>query len=85
MSEELQKVGCIIQNQGDSLEMDTSSLTFPSSVTFDSHGDHRIAMALAPLALKTEGVIINQPGVVAKSYPHFWEELTKAGFKVVNL
>lgn len=43
---------------------------------FDSHDDHRIAMALAPLALKIGAVEINNADVVSKSYPNFWEEFT---------
>ncbi len=45
-------------------------------IVFDSHGDHRIAMALAPLALRIGDIEINDAGVVSKSYPGFWEEST---------
>ena len=51
--------------------------------TFDTYDDHRMAMALAPVCLRTEGEIqINNPQVVSKSYPHFWDDLEKAGFRV---
>lgn len=43
---------------------------------FDSHDDHRIAMALAPLALKIGAIEINNADVVSKSYPNFWEDFT---------
>jgi 3-phosphoshikimate 1-carboxyvinyltransferase len=49
---------------------------------FDTYKDHRMAMAFAPLALKLGKVKINDPEVVKKSYPHFWEDLQKAGFKL---
>ena len=42
---------------------------------FDSHNDHRIAMALAPLAMKIGAIEINNAEVVSKSYPEFWEEI----------
>ena len=45
----------------------------PSHI-FDSHNDHRIAMALAPLAMKIGAIEINNADVVSKSYPNFWEE-----------
>jgi len=45
-------------------------------------GDHRMAMSLAPLALRTGRITLRDPGVVAKSYPGFWEGLRKAGFHV---
>ena len=44
---------------------------------FDSHNDHRIAMALAPLAMKIGAIEINNADVVSKSYPGFWEEFQK--------
>lgn len=44
---------------------------------FDSHNDHRIAMALAPLAMKIGAIEINNAEVVSKSYPNFWSEFNK--------
>jgi 3-phosphoshikimate 1-carboxyvinyltransferase len=46
-------------------------------IVFDSHNDHRIAMALAPLAMKIGAIEINNADVVSKSYPNFWEEFNK--------
>jgi 3-phosphoshikimate 1-carboxyvinyltransferase len=50
-------------------------------VRIDTYDDHRMAMAFAPLALKTD-LMIHNPDVVVKSYPRFWEDLQKAGFTV---
>ena len=44
-------------------------------IKFDSHNDHRIAMALAPLAMKIGAIEIDNAEVVSKSYPNFWEEI----------
>lgn len=44
--------------------------------TFETYDDHRMAMAFAPLAMILD-VIIEEPGVVAKSYPSYWEDLGK--------
>ncbi len=49
---------------------------------FDPRGDHRMAMALAPLALVCDAITIRDPEVVNKSYPGFWSDLRKAGFGV---
>jgi 3-phosphoshikimate 1-carboxyvinyltransferase len=38
-------------------------------------GDHRIAMAFAVAGLAVPGVVIDDPEVVAKSYPRFWDDL----------
>jgi len=37
-------------------------------------------MAFAPLALLFDGVQINEPDVVEKSYPDFWKHLKQHGF-----
>jgi 3-phosphoshikimate 1-carboxyvinyltransferase len=44
-------------------------------VEVQTYGDHRIAMSLALVGLRRPGVVIRQPGVVAKSYPDFWHDL----------
>ena len=48
---------------------------------FDTYKDHRMAMCLAPLALR-HPVEINQPKVVSKSYPQYWEDLRSLGFQM---
>ncbi|MGA0556828.1 3-phosphoshikimate 1-carboxyvinyltransferase [Larkinella sp. VNQ87] len=55
--------------------------TAPSIATYE---DHRMAMAFAPVVMRQE-VIIEEPGVVAKSYPSFWEDVAKvAGVRIVD-
>ena len=44
-------------------------------VVIETFDDHRIAMSFALVALRREGVVIDRPGVVAKSYPRFWQDL----------
>ncbi|MBO7119420.1 MAG: 3-phosphoshikimate 1-carboxyvinyltransferase [Bacteroidaceae bacterium] len=52
---------------------------------FDTYDDHRMAMSLAPVCLRTGGEIqINNPQVVTKSYPNFWDDLEKVGFSVCS-
>lgn len=45
------------------------------AVSLDTHGDHRLAMALAPLKTRFPRLALNHPEVVNKSYPHYWSEL----------
>jgi 3-phosphoshikimate 1-carboxyvinyltransferase len=47
------------------------------SATFDTYNDHRMAMSLALLGLKVDGIRINDPGCVAKTYPGFWEDFAR--------
>ncbi|WP_181305828.1 3-phosphoshikimate 1-carboxyvinyltransferase [Rufibacter sp. XAAS-G3-1] len=53
-----------------------------NEATIHTYEDHRMAMAFAPLALK-QPLVVEEPRVVRKSYPKYWEELEKAGF-IVN-
>ncbi|HXA01614.1 MAG TPA: 3-phosphoshikimate 1-carboxyvinyltransferase [Cytophagaceae bacterium] len=50
-----------------------------SGQTVSTYKDHRMAMAFAPLALLGD-ITIENPEVVEKSYPHYWEDLKVAGF-----
>lgn len=44
-------------------------------VRFETHDDHRMAMSLALLGLRVEGIELANPGCVAKTYPGFFEDL----------
>lgn len=48
----------------------------------ETYEDHRMAMAIAPLCLPFGPLIIENPVVVEKSYPMFWEDLAELGFRV---
>lgn len=56
---------------------------WPGIPRFATYGDHRMAMAFAPLAFFAP-VEIENPAVVAKSYPAFWNHLASAGFKMLR-
>ena len=43
-------------------------------VTVHVAGDHRIAMAFAVAGLRRPGIVLDDPGVVSKSYPRFWQD-----------
>lgn len=53
-----------------------------SLITISTYEDHRMAMAFAPLALKLNTLKIEEPNVVDKSYPMFWNDLQKLGFVI---
>jgi 3-phosphoshikimate 1-carboxyvinyltransferase len=53
------------------------------TVKIQTYEDHRMAMAFAPLALLKD-VVIEEPGVVVKSYPRFWHDLQAAGFEITK-
>ena len=74
---ELEKLGASVQIDESSLNLEKSFHLNPE-VRIETYQDHRMAMAFAPLALKTE-LTINNAEVVSKSYPNFWSDLKIAG------
>jgi 3-phosphoshikimate 1-carboxyvinyltransferase len=81
LKKELEKCGAQVKAGSDSLEIIHSS-DLRASTHFNTYGDHRMAMAFAPLALRLGNVDIDGQGVVSKSYPRFWDDLTSAGFRL---
>lgn len=53
-------------------------------IGIDTYEDHRMAMAFAPVALKDGSVVVNNPQVVSKSYPRYWEDLKLVGFQAIE-
>ena len=78
LKNELEKLGAQVSISDDSLTLEVSS-EIKENIKIKTYQDHRMAMAFAPLALKT-GIIIEEAEVVSKSYPPFWIDLKKIGF-----
>jgi 3-phosphoshikimate 1-carboxyvinyltransferase len=80
---EMRKLGYVLRDANDSELMWDGERCEPSlELGIDTYEDHRMALAFAPYALKSGEIIINNPQVVTKSYPHFWESLEEVGFKI---
>lgn len=77
---ELTKLGANISVTNDSLTLFASN-QINSNIAISTYNDHRMAMAFAPLAIKTP-IIIENAEVVSKSYPDFWEDLKSIGFQI---
>jgi 3-phosphoshikimate 1-carboxyvinyltransferase len=61
-----------------SFSIDSYSLTNSKSLEwFYTYNDHRVAMALAPLAAIYHSVKIHESDVVKKSFPGFWKEFSR--------
>lgn len=82
---ELRKLGYVLR------DVDGCALTWdgercePSDAPIETYEDHRMALAFAPVAMTGREVKIAHPGVVSKSYPHFWDDLRQAGFTLNEL
>jgi 3-phosphoshikimate 1-carboxyvinyltransferase len=75
---ELEKAGVSVDITDDSMHV-TGKINrdLLSSVVFETYDDHRMAMSLAMLAALNKSITINDPDVVNKSYPGFFDELMK--------
>ena len=79
MKNELKKIGCDFYEEGNHWILEKRRREIDDKLSIDTYKDHRMAMAFAPLASK-KSMIINDPDVVVKSYPTYWEDLKKVGF-----
>jgi 3-phosphoshikimate 1-carboxyvinyltransferase len=73
---ELRKFGAGVEIEGD----DALVITPPAVVrpaTVDTYDDHRMAMSFALAGTRTAGVVINDPGCTAKTYPEYFEDLER--------
>jgi len=82
LGSELNKVGFLLQDDpaGEWLAWDGTRCEPEKNPHIATYHDHRMAMAFAPLAISMGSIAIEDPGVVSKSYPGFWNDLEKAGF-----
>ena len=85
MKQEMCKLGYVIRSVND-CEMEwTGERCQPDpEPVIETYEDHRMAMAFAPAVQKIPNLHINNPQVVSKSYPQFWEHMRQAGFEITE-
>jgi 3-phosphoshikimate 1-carboxyvinyltransferase len=74
LAKELRKVGTDVEEFNDGLTLTPRPL---HGAEIDTYNDHRMAMSMALIGLKVPGVVINNPGCVAKTYPGFFDDLER--------
>lgn len=82
---ELRKLGYVITDKNNSELIWNGERCTPTGEAIDTYEDHRMAMAFAPLCIKLGRIEINNPQVVTKSYPAYWDDLKKAGFEICSI
>ena len=81
IKKELEKFGASIDIlPNDELKVNNGSMHSFNGI-IETYDDHRVAMSIAPLCLKVDSIEIEEPNVVAKSYPNFWKDLAGKGLK----
>lgn len=86
LRDEMLRIGCVLslENYDNTLVWDGTRIPVRTLPEFDSHGDHRMAMAVAATAVFVPGIVVRGAECVAKSYPRFWQHLESAGFRLVD-
>ena len=87
LREELSKLGYVLKIEGeDAISWYGEKVPVSQEPpVIDTHGDHRLALAFAPAAVRYPGLIISDADVVSKSYPGYWRHLEQCGFTVTAL
>ncbi|HOI27514.1 MAG TPA: 3-phosphoshikimate 1-carboxyvinyltransferase [Paludibacteraceae bacterium] len=67
------------------LEWDGNHTQREETVSIATYKDHRMAMAFAPASLKLGAIKIEDPSVVSKSYPLYWDNLKSVGFGIEEI
>ncbi len=78
---EMEKLGYAVSDTNGSELSWNGERCQPTGAPIDTYDDHRMALAFAPLSLRAP-ITINQPQVVTKSYPQYWDDLRDAGFGI---
>lgn len=82
---ELSKMGFVLRDSENGiLEWDGERCMSDETIIIETYEDHRMAMSFAPASIQFDNLYINHPEVVSKSYPTFWTDLQKAGFKLIE-
>ena len=85
LKRELRKLGYVLRDENNDTLIWDGATCEPTFEPIDTYEDHRMAMAFAPAAIKFPGLRINDPYVVTKSYPQFWDDLESAGWTIEKI
>jgi 3-phosphoshikimate 1-carboxyvinyltransferase len=72
MAVELRRLGAEVVERDDGLTITPGVL---HGAEVETYNDHRMAMSLALVGLMTPGLVVRNPGCVAKTYPGFFRDL----------
>jgi len=82
LKKEMAKLGFVLREMAEGELSWDGMRCRPTGEAIDTYEDHRMALAFAPVALVNKEIKINQPDVVSKSYPQFWNDLIQSGFEI---
>jgi 3-phosphoshikimate 1-carboxyvinyltransferase len=74
LATELRRLGAGVEEFADGLTITPRPV---HGAVVETYNDHRMAMSLALVGLRIPGVVLNDPGCVAKTYPDFFADLER--------
>jgi len=78
LKNELEKFGAIVEITPASLQIKGyNTISKNVGILINTYNDHRMAMSFAPLKFLYPNISFENKNVVSKSFPHFWDELSK--------
>ncbi|GAB1393360.1 hypothetical protein MASR1M60_15230 [Rhodocyclaceae bacterium] len=84
MATELRKLGAAVEEGQDYLAVSPAP-TFQTNAAIDTYDDHRMAMCFSLTALGKVPVRINEPGCVAKTFPHYFDAFAQIAAPVIAI
>ena len=86
LKNEMAKLGYVLDDSDEgTLEWDGTRCEPMEDPVISTYEDHRMAMAFAPACIMFPGLKMDNPQVVSKSYPDFWNDLKRVGFVIEEL
>ncbi|MDA3852999.1 MAG: 3-phosphoshikimate 1-carboxyvinyltransferase [Bacteroidales bacterium] len=80
---ELSKFGIAIhESDPGTLAWNGETCDKAEKISITTYEDHRMALAFAPTAILHPNISIEEPEVVSKSYPGYWDDMKRIGFKI---
>jgi 3-phosphoshikimate 1-carboxyvinyltransferase len=74
LATELRRIGVKVEEMPDGLAITPSPM---QGALLQTYSDHRMAMALSLIGLRVSGIMIQDPGCVAKTYPEFYSDFNR--------
>jgi 3-phosphoshikimate 1-carboxyvinyltransferase len=72
LATELRRLGATVETFPDGMSITPGPLR---AARVETYHDHRMAMSLALVGLRQPGILIDNPGCTAKTYPHYFTDL----------
>lgn len=80
LASEMEKLGYMLEIDGETLSWRGERIAVDENILIKTYSDHRMAMAFAPAAIRFPYLSIENPEVIGKSYPGYWDALRGLSF-----